>query len=92
MSDRMNENVVEWIDNSKTATVTFSQGRYINKIKKLAEQHPEECQISYENEDGSIVAHIPVKWVKIMPPRALTDEQREALREMSARHGFRHKA
>lgn len=72
------ENNIEFTQNSKTATVYFAQGRYITKIKKLKEKYPDEVDIVAENYDGSIVAHIPTKWVKISPPRKISDEQREA--------------
>ena len=73
------ENNIEFTQNSKTATVYFAQGRYISKIKKLKEQYPDEVDIVVENYDGSIVAHIPTKWIKISASkRTMTDEQREA--------------
>ena len=75
------ENTIEFTRDSKTATVTLSQGRYISKIKKLAESHPEECKILVENKDGSIVARVPVSWIKINPTRQLSDEQRNELAE-----------
>ena len=75
------ENVIEFYADEKTATVTFTQGRYVSRIKKFAEEKPEECQIVAENKDGSIVAHIPVRWVKITPTREVSDEQREAAKE-----------
>lgn len=77
------ENVIEWIRNSKTATVTLSQGKYITKIKKLAEKYPDKVQICKINSDGSLVAHIPTSAVKIsiIEPRILTEEQKEANRE-----------
>ena len=75
------ENVIEFYNNEKRATVTFSQGRYITKLKKLAKQRPEECEIVAENADGSITAHIPTKWVKINPTKILSEDQREQLRE-----------
>ena len=78
----MTENVIEWIRNSPMATVTFCQGKYITKIRKLAERFPEECEIVAENEDGSILAHIPTKWIKINNTRReLSDEEREQLAE-----------
>ena len=40
--------------------------------------------ITDENPDGSIVAHIPTKWVKISAPRKMSDEQREMLAERLA--------
>ena len=76
----MNENVIEWIRDSKYATVTFSQGRYITKIKKLAEKYPDECEIVAENKDGSIMAHIPVKWILISNrSRELSEEERQVI-------------
>ena len=81
------ENAIEWIRNSDTATVMFSQGRYITKIEKLAEQYPDEVQIVARNKT-SIVAHIPVSYIKInRRVRELTDEEREVLSER-ARNNF----
>lgn len=78
----MTENVIEWTRNSPMATVTFCQGKYITKIRKLAERFPDECEIVAENEDGSILAHIPTKWIKINNPRReISDEEREELAE-----------
>ena len=86
MSDNVNENVIEFLRDSKTATVTFCQGRYVSKIKKLAEEYPEDVQITYENPDGSIVAHVPTKWVKVSAPRKMTEEQREMFAERLAQY------
>ena len=71
------DNTIEFLRNAKTAVVTFSQGKYITKIRKLAKEKPDDCKIKAENADGSIVATIPTKWVKISPPRFVSDEQRE---------------
>lgn len=83
--DRCLENVIEFIENEKRATVTFSQGRFKTRIRKLAVEHPEECQIVAENKDGSICAHVPVGWIKINPTRQLSDEQRSELAERMKR-------
>ena len=76
-----NENVIEWLKDAKTALVTLTQGRYITKIKKYAQSNPDECKVLYENKDGSICAHIPVSWVKISPPKEVTEKQRETARQ-----------
>jgi len=71
------ENVIEFIKDAPVATVTFSQGRYITKIKKLAEKYPDRVQIVKENNDGTIVAHIPTSAIKInIIERNLSEEQR----------------
>lgn len=77
----MNENCSEWLRNESKVTVTLCQGRLISKVKKLAAEHPEECEIAHENEDGSIVAHLPTKWIKISAPKKVSDEQREKARQ-----------
>lgn len=74
------ENVIEWINGQDRVTVTLSQGKYINKVKTLAAK-TDEVQILAENDDGSIYAHLPLKYIKISPPRQMTDEQKEKARE-----------
>ena len=80
-SNSMNENVIEFLRGQKTATVTFANAtRYNNKIRKMAEQYPDECQIVCENADGSIMAHIPVKWIRVTRStgREFTEEEKKA--------------
>ena len=77
----MRENVIEFLQNEKIATVTFTQGRYITRIKDLAEKKPDECQITHTNRDGSIVAHIPVSWIRIKPNMELSEERKKELSE-----------
>lgn len=79
--DRCIENVLEFLENQERATVTFSQGRYKSRIRKLAEQHPDKCQIVAENKDGSLLAHIPTRWIRIVPSREYTEEQKQEARE-----------
>lgn len=76
----MKENVIEWYNDAPRATVTLNQRRLINKVKKMKQQYPSECDL-LENPDGSVLAHVPTKWIKISRPRAMTDEQREAARQ-----------
>lgn len=77
--DEYSENVIEWVKDAKKATLTLSQRRTISRVKRLAEKYPDKCQILAENKDGSIYAHIPVIWIKINPPKELTDEQCQEL-------------
>ena len=92
MAENMHENVLEWIKNEPVATVTFSQGKYITKIRKLAKRFPDECQITHENQDGSIVAHIPVKWIKINnTQREMTEEEKRLAAERIRNTLWRHK-
>ena len=80
--DGVNENVIEWLKNDKTASVTAANAtRLKGRLLKLAKEFPEEVQIIAQNEDGSIFAHVPVKWVRINKAgsgRELTEEQKVA--------------
>ncbi len=79
------ENVIEFIKDAETATLQFCQMRYKSRIRKLAEKYPKECQIVAENPDGTLLVHIPVEWVKIIPPRQLSEKQRREIAERLSR-------
>ena len=75
MNDSMNECVIEWIRGDKLACVTMpSSTKLCNKIKRM---NPDFAEIEMiENADGSIFATVPVSWVKISPPRKVSEEQK----------------
>lgn len=79
-----NENALEWITGDKTATVTLSQKRLISRVEKLAQEHPDEVQIVHRNRT-SIVAHIPAAYIKLQPPREMSEAQAEALQAARAK-------
>ena len=84
MSERNTENVLEFISGTRTATVTFTSKKHINRIKKLYEERKDEFKYLKENKDGSICAKFPTKWIKInagsKTGRVMTEEQKEAAR------------
>lgn len=84
MSERNTENVLEFISGTRTATVTFTNQKHINRIKKLYEERKDEFKYLVENPDGSVCAKLPLKWIKINPGsktgRVMTEEQKEAAR------------
>ena len=84
------ECAIEWIRNSRTATATFpGNTKYCSKVKKLAEEYPEEVKIKYTNPDGSIVATLPTKYIKISAPKKVSEEQREKMRQRIKEYGFK---
>lgn len=81
------ENAIEWLKGRKTATVTLAGGTSLNtRVRKLAQTKPDKVQITDVNENGTIVAHIPTSWIKINPPREVSEEQREKLRAHAAKY------
>lgn len=79
-----NENMIEFLSGQRTATVTFTNKKHINRIKKLYTDRKDDFTYFVENDDGSVCAKIPLKWIKINAGskngRVMTDEQKEAAR------------
>lgn len=61
-------------------TFTFTARKFISRIKKYKESHSDDVDF-VENKDGSICGHVPLKWLKISPPRKISEEQRIAMAE-----------
>ena len=74
----LNENVIEWFDGDDIIAVTLHQKRFVNRVRKLAEQS-ENVVILHENPDGSIFAHLPLSCLKLTLKRsAELDEQEKS--------------
>ncbi len=71
-----------------TAYISSDEPRWRNRILKLAEEHPDEVVIIRrpEENDSCIYAKVPVKWIRINPPRQISPEAREAGAERLARY------
>lgn len=75
----MNEFSIEWIKGGNYAGVTVPSGTALkSKLIRFAMEKPCEVKIISENEDGSVFAHIPINYVKISPPRKVSEEQKKA--------------
>lgn len=79
-----NENMIEFLSGQRTATVTFTNKKHINRIKKLYTDRKDDFTYFVENDDGSVCTKMPLKWIKINAGskngRIMTDEQKEAAR------------
>lgn len=78
----VNECAIDWVRGDTYAGVTaYNNSRLKGRIERLAESRPEEVQIIARNEDGSIFAHVPVRWVKVSPTKRVSEAQRQAAGE-----------
>ena len=59
------ENVIEWITGDDHISCTFTQKKYINKVRKLRNISPCLVPVFHENRDGSIFCHLPLKALKL---------------------------
>ena len=82
--DNNNENCIQFLSGKRSAVVSFTNRKHINRIKKLYEERKDDFKYFHENTDGSICAKIPLKWIKLNPGskngRVMTEEQKEAAR------------
>lgn len=78
----MNEFCIEWIKGNDYAGVTVPSGTALkSKLMRYAQERPDEVKLMVENKDGSAFFHIPINYVKVSPPRKISEEQREAAGE-----------
>lgn len=71
------ENNIEWLTGQGTVTATIHQPRYVHKVQALAEKYPDKVKIDAVNSDGSVLAHLPLKAIRInIIESGLTDEQK----------------
>jgi hypothetical protein len=75
-----NENAIEFLTGQHRATVTFTQQKWINRMNDIKERYPDDVDIVVNN-DGSICGHVPSKWIKINPPKQVSEEFRKAAGE-----------
>lgn len=78
----MNEFCIEWIKGRDYAGVTVPSGTALkSKLMRYAEERPDEVKLMAENKDGSAFFHIPISYVKVSPPRKVSEEQKKAAGE-----------
>lgn len=65
MTGDLKENVIEWYTGSDMVTATFTQKKFINRIRRMSKTHGELVKITHENRDGSIVCKFPLKAIHI---------------------------
>lgn len=77
--------------------MSSDERKWIGRIRRLKEQHPDEVRIITEPEDndGCIYAELPKEWLQVRPPKKMnyTDEQRQILSDrmkQMQRHGRKH--
>lgn len=77
--ERNLENSVEFLTGDKTAAVSVTNRRFVNRLQKLFNdgEHGQEMLRFTENADGSLYCVIPLSWVRISPPRKMSEEQKQ---------------
>jgi len=78
------DNAIEFLTGEEVATVTATQKRLKNRLQRLKKERPNEIDMII-NKDGSICAHIPVRWVRIQPNHVMSEEEQAERAEIARR-------
>lgn len=73
------ETIINFNEEEKTASIyTFNQS-LMKKLKKLAQDRPDECLLKLDGPEDAASFLVPKKWVHVKPPAKynLTDEQKQ---------------
>lgn len=65
----------------KIGTFYTAEPKWIKRVVVWAQKYPDDVKIIAHNKDGSVLAHITTKWLKISPPRQVSEEVRQAAAE-----------
>lgn len=75
------ETAFNYIVGDKEGTFFSSETKWITKIERLAKERPNDVHIKYRNDDGSIIASVPIKYFKLSPPKQMSEENKRKASE-----------
>ena len=82
LSNIEKETVITYNEQEKTAVVYTCSPSLIRGLEGLTTARPDECRLLRRMPDGvGIEYEVPKKWVKVSPPRFVSDETRAAMAE-----------
>lgn len=85
------ETIINFNDGEDIAYISTSQASWKEKMRKLAEQYPEDVKITKENE-YTLFAECPKKYiVPPRPPKKLSEEQKQKNIERLKQYQFKKK-
>ena len=67
----LKETCLDHVAGENYATVYTGEIKWIRILYKLKEDYPQDVNIQHINEDGSIIAKIPIDWFKIKPKKKM---------------------
>ena len=85
------ETIVLFNEAEATASVYTHNAALQRILLELCQSHPGQARRTEDNRHGGLTFEIPKKWVKIAPPRALSEAQKKVLEDMNRRNQERRK-
>ena len=80
------ETIILFNEAEATASVYTHNAALQRVLLELCQTHPAQVRQTEDNRHGGLTLELPKKWVKITPPRALSEAQKRVLDEMNQRN------
>ena len=75
------ETCVNFYGNEDFLTIYTCQPKWINKVRKMVEERPDECTVLFDNGRDGIEVQMPVGCFKFSWPRTMSEENKAKARE-----------
>ena len=75
------ETCVNFYGNEDFLTIYTCQPKWINKVRKMIEERPDECTVLFDNGRDGIEVQMPVGCFKFSWPRTMSEENKAKARE-----------
>lgn len=76
------ETIITYNEEEKTAGVYTHNKALLRRLDKLSQERPDECRLEKLRPDAADYI-IPKAWVRVRPPRQMSEEQKTRLMEAS---------
>ena len=84
LSREERETIILYTEADDRAEVYTNNKKMINRLAKLYAERPDEVEKIREADTGAVTYPVPRDWVKIIPKRRLSEEQRAAITDRFA--------
>ena len=75
------ETSINFNEQEGTAEVYTYNGKMKKRLAELLQSRPDEVELVGTDDTGAATYNIPKRWIKINPPRILSDETKEIYRQ-----------
>ncbi|MCD7837902.1 MAG: hypothetical protein LUG65_03200 [Clostridiales bacterium] len=84
LSKQEQETIITYNEAEATANVYTHNRALRRRLETLANERPEDCNLSRTFPSGAVEYTVPRQWVKLTPPRVASEAQKAALAKARA--------
>lgn len=80
------ETIILFNESEAVASVYTYNAGLQNALRSLCKSYPAQVTLTADNGYGALTFAVPKKWIKISPPRVLSEAQKKVLEEMNRKN------